>query len=176
MKAFVVAGLALGVGFGAAFAQDVPAGFEEVGRFETVVGGSPETFVAAREVATGRSYISVLRTSGFTSLNVAGKSIAPGAGARIISVLIGPYQGDIPSEATFEIYDGPNIWAANSDTGLKVELSEVSLDGDGGLTFSFAGEAVPAERDINEGTLVPIEGGSPISVSGSFSGRLPDTE
>lgn len=172
MKAVFGIVLAAMLAVGLAMAQDVPNGFEEIGRFEISIGGVPETFIGAREVATGRSYFNVQNIAGMTSINVAGKSIAEGAGARIVSILIGPYSGNPPATATFELYDGTDILAGNEDTGLMIDLANVQLSDDGAFSFAFSGLAVPATRG-SDGTMTAVAGREPVAVQGRFAGQLP---
>lgn len=157
----------------AAIAQSLPEGMEEIGRFNVVIGEVPESFIAAHIPAMGKSYVTARESAGFRILNVAGGSLEKDS--RLISILIGPFTGNLPETASFELYDGPSVLAANVDTGLRVTLSNSTLGEDGTLEFHFEGKAVPAER-TSDGVMVPIDGASPVSVSGTFSGFIPAAE
>lgn len=159
-----------------AVAQTTTDGLEQVGRIAAEVADESVIFLALKDPESGRSYLSARDISGLQSLNVAGQETRDGTnlGPRVISILIGPYSGPVPAEATLEIYGPDGILAANIDTGLKIQLTDIVQSDDGGLSFAFSGNLVPAENA--DGMMVPVEGGAPVSISGTYSGLFPTVD
>ncbi|MEM9972298.1 MAG: hypothetical protein AAF762_14550 [Pseudomonadota bacterium] len=155
-----------------AFAAELADGWTQTGSAEMTVGGETMTLLVA-EHPDARPFVVRRNTGGLVTINAeaAGLNDAGAPDGPFVSFILGPYSGNaLPGEASFQLFTANGILAADVDTGSSVALSDATISDDGALSFTFEGTAVPVEN--KDGIFAPIEGGAPVTVSGTFSGKL----